>query len=334
MPFSRVLEFRCAIVLCVAAAFTALGVGAAGAQNYPNHAIRLIVPFPAGGLVDVTARLLQPHLENSLGQPVIVENRPAASGIVGTETVAKAPPDGHTLLLVASSYTVLPATTAKLPYDAERDLVPIGIVGKNPLFFVVSAGLPAKTLGEFVALAKASPTKLNYATPGAASQAMLITELFNQRAGITMQHIPYRGSAPAVMATVAGETQFTVVSPVSSLPHIRAGTLRAIAVGSLVRDEQFPNLPTLSESGFPNLEAIQWEGLLTNAGTPRAVVDRLNAEVKRALRDPDLVAKLAVLGVSPGGGSPEDFQVLIAKEIRNWTEIARAADIKAIGEQP
>jgi tripartite-type tricarboxylate transporter receptor subunit TctC len=335
VPTSRVIDLRCAIAGCVAAAFTALGAGAAGAQSYPSHAVRLIVPFPAGGLIDVTARLLQPYLENSLGQPVIVENRPAASGIVGTETVAKAPADGHTLLLVASSYTVIPATTAKLPYDAEHDLAPIGIVGKNPLLFVINAGLPAKTLGEFVALAKASPTKLNYATPGAASQAMLITELFSQRAGIAMQHIPYRGSAPAVMATVAGETQFTVVSPVTSLPQIRAGTLRALAAGSLVRDEQFPDLPTVAESGFPNFEAIQWEGLLTTAGTPRDIVVRLNAELKRALRNPDLVAKLAVLGVSPGGGSPEEFQALISREIRSWTEIARSADIKmGIGDQP
>jgi tripartite-type tricarboxylate transporter receptor subunit TctC len=335
MPFSRLTGLRCAIAGGLAAALAALGAGAAGAQNYPNRAIRLVVPFPAGGLVDTSARLLQPYLENSLGQPVIVENRPAASGIVGTETVAKAPADGYTLLLVASSYTVIPATTAKLPYDAERDLVPIGIVGKNPLFFVINAGLPARTLGEFVALAKARPGKLNYATPGAASQAMLITELFDQRAGITMQHIPYRGSAPAVMATVAGETQFTVVSPVTSLPQIRAGTLRALAAGSLARDEQFPDLPTVAESGFPNFEAIQWEGLLTTAGTPRDIVVRLNAELKRALRNPDLVAKLAVLGVSPGGGSPEEFQALISREIRSWTEIARAADIKmGSGEQP
>ena len=314
------------------AAYIALGCSIAAAQTYPTHAVRLIVPFPAGGLVDVTARLLQPHLEKSLGQSVIVENRPAASGIVGTEIVAKAAPDGHTLLLVASSYTVIPATTAKLPYDAERDLAPVAVVGKNPMLFVINSGLPARTLGEFVALAKARPTKFNYATTGAASQAMLITELFDQRAGITMQHIPYRGSAPAVMATVAGETQFTVVSPVTSLPQIRTGALRAIAAGSLVRDEQFPDMPTVAEQGFPNFEAIQWEGLLTTAGTPREVILRLNAEVRQALRDPDLVAKLAMLGVSPAGGSPEEFQALIGKEIRSWTEIARAADIKAEGE--
>lgn len=325
----RFFRAGCGHIAAALLLLSTVGSGLADAQSYPTHAIRLIVPFAPGGLVDVTARLLQPHLEKSLGQSIIIENRPAASGIVGTDTVAKAAPDGYTLLLVASSHTVIPATTARLPYDAERDLAPIGIIGKNPLLFVVNAGLPAKTLGEFVALAKTSPARLNYATPGAASQAMLVTELFSQRAGITMQHIPYRGSAPAVMATVAGETQFTVVSPVTSLPQIQAGKVRAIAAGTLVRDEQFPNLPTVAEQGFANFEAIQWEGLLTTAGTPPHVIERLNGELNRALHSADLVAKLAELGVSPAGGSPEEFRELIAREIRNWTEIARAANIKA-----
>jgi tripartite-type tricarboxylate transporter receptor subunit TctC len=327
--FDRLISAACSGVVAALLALVTLGVGVADAQNYPSRPIRLIVPFAPGGLVDVTARLLQPHLEKSLGQSIIIENRPAASGIVGTDTVAKAAPDGYSLLLVASSHTVIPATTAKLPYDAERDLAPIGIIGKNPLLFVVGANLPARTLGEFVALAKGSPAKLNYATPGAATQAMLVTELFSQRAGITMQHIPYRGSAPAVMATVAGETQFTVVSPVTSLPQIQAGKLRAIAAGTLVRDEQFPNLPTVAEQGFANFEAIQWEGLLTTAGTPPAIIERLNAELNRALRSPDLVARLAELGVSPAGGTTEEFRELIGREIRNWTEVARAANIKA-----
>jgi tripartite-type tricarboxylate transporter receptor subunit TctC len=307
----------------------ALAGGAARAQTYPTHPIRLIVPFPAGGLNDTVARLLQPYLEKSLGQPVVVENRAGASGIVGTEAVAKAMPDGYTLLMVASSHTVIPATTAKLPYDAEHDFAPIAVVGQNPYLFVINSRLQAKTLGEFVALAKASPGKFNYATPGAASQSQLITELFDRQAGISMQHIPYRGGAPALMATVAGESQFAVLSPLVSLPQVKAGTLRAIAAGSLARDPQFPDLPTVAEQGFPGFEAIQWVGLLTTAGTPRAVVERLNAEVKRALREGDLVSKLAAPGISPAGGSPEEFQARIAREIRNWTEIARAANIKS-----
>jgi tripartite-type tricarboxylate transporter receptor subunit TctC len=301
----------------------------ASAQTYPNKPIRLIVPFAPGGLNDTTARLLQPHLEKALGQPVIVDNRPAASGIVGTDAVAKAPPDGHTLLMVASSHTVVPATNSKLPYDAERDFAPIAMVGKNPLLFVINAKVAARTLPEFVALAKANPGKLNYATPGAASQSHLVTELFDQKAGITIQHVPYRGGAPAIMSVVQGETQFAVISPLASLPHIQSGALRAIAAGSPTRDAQFPDLPTVAEAGYPDVEAIQWVGLLTTAGTPKNIVERLNAEVNRALRDPDMIAKLALQGVSPADGAPAEFQKVIAGEIRRWTEVARSANIKA-----
>jgi tripartite-type tricarboxylate transporter receptor subunit TctC len=243
--------------------------------------------------------------------------------------VAKSPPDGHTLLMVASSHTVVPATNAKLPYDAERDFAPIAMVGKNPLLFVINAKVAAKTLPEFVALAKASPGKLNYATPGAASQSHLVTELFDQKAGITIQHVPYRGGAPAIMSVVQGETQFAVISPLASLPHIQSGVLRPIAAGSLTRDPQFPDLPTVAEAGYPDVEAIQWVGLLTTAGTPKEIVERLNAEVNRALRDPDMIAKLALQGVSPAGGTPVEFQKVIAAEIRRWTEVARSANIRA-----
>ena len=311
-----------------AALWILLTAGAAHAQSYPTHLIRIIVPFAAGGLNDTAARLIQPYLERALGQTVIVENRPAASGIVGTEMVAKAAPDGHTLLMVASSYTVLPATTSDLPYDSERDLAPIVLMGKNPLLFVVNAKVQAKTLGEFVALAKANPGKLNYATPGAATQTRFVTELWSQRAGIKMQHIPYRGGAPAVQSVVAGQAEFTVLSPLVSLPQIEAGYLRALAVGSIARYPQLPSVPTVAESGFPDFEAIQWVGLLTTAGTPKAVVDRLNAEVNKVLKDSDLIAKLGQEGMLPGGGTSTEFRSLIATEIKNWKEVARAADIK------
>lgn len=299
------------------------------AQTFPNKVIRLVVPFAPGGLNDTAARLLQPYLERGLGQTVIVDNRPAATGIVGTDAVAKAAPDGHTLLMVASSHTVIPATNARLPYDPERDFAPVAMLGKNPMLFVINAKVAAKTLPEFVALAKASPGAFNYATPGAASQSHLINELFNRRAGITMQHVPYRGGAPAIQATVAGDTQFAVISPLASLAHIQAGTLRAIAAGSLARDPQLPDVPTIAEQGYPDFEAIQWVGLLTTAGTPADVVARLNAEVNRAVRQPELIAKLATLGVAPAGGTPAEFGEVIATEIRNWTQVARDANIRA-----
>ncbi len=318
---------RCWLCCLVVIALCDFNIVTANAQAYPSRPVHLIVPFAAGGLNDAVARLVQPYLEKSLGQPVIVENRPGAAGIVGTDMVAKAQPDGHTLLMVASSHTVIPATRSKLPYNAERDLAPVAMIGKSPLLFVVNAKAQAQSLTAFVALAKANPSKFNYATPGAASVGHLVAELFSRRAGISMQHLPYRGGAPAVMAVVTGDAQLTVVSPQSSLPQIQAGALRAIAAGSLVRDPQFADLPTVAESGFPGFEAIQWIGMLTTAGTPKNVIDRLNAELNRALRDPELIAKLAVQGIAPAGGTPAEYGKTISAEIRNWTETARAASI-------
>jgi tripartite-type tricarboxylate transporter receptor subunit TctC len=304
-------------------------IAGARADTYPSRPVRLIVPFAAGGLNDVVARLVAPYLERALGQPFIIDTRPAASGIVGTDATAKATPDGYTLLMVASSFTVIPATHQKVPYDAQRDLAPIVMVAKNALLFLVNPKVPAKSLAEFVALAKADPGKFNYASPGAATQTHLVVELFSQRAGIKLQHIPYRGGAPAMTAMVAGDTQFTAISTLLSLPQIQSAALRAIASGSLTRDPQLPDLPTVAEQGFPGFEAIQWIGLLTTAGTPTEIIERLNAEVNRALRDPDLIAKFAQQGISPAGGTPADFQRTIAADLKNWTETARAANIRA-----
>jgi tripartite-type tricarboxylate transporter receptor subunit TctC len=306
-----------------------LAAGTAEADTYPSRPVRLIVPFAAGGLNDVVARLVAPYLERSLGQPFIIDNRPAAGGMVGTDATAKAPPDGYTLLMVASSFAIIPATRTHVPYDAERDLAPIIMVAKSSLLFLVNPKVPAKSLAEFVALAKAEPGKLNYASPGAATQTSLVIELLSQKAGIKLQHIPYRGGAPAMTAMVAGDTQFTAISTLLSLPQIQAGALRAIANGSLTREAQLPELPTVAEQGFPGFEAIQWIGLLTTAGTPKEIVERINAEVNRALREPDLIAKFAQQGIVPAGGTPAEFQRTIATDIKNWTETARAANIKA-----
>jgi tripartite-type tricarboxylate transporter receptor subunit TctC len=319
------LRSRCAVA---AALFTALAP-VAHAQTWPTQPVRIIVPFAPGGLNDVVARLVAPHLEKSLGQPVVVDNRPGASGIVGTSAAAKAAPDGHTLLMVASSYTILPATQGKLPYDPERDLAPVGMVAKNSLLFLINHKAGARTLPEFVALAKANPGQLNYASPGAATQTHLVIELFSRLAGIQLQHIPYRGGAPVIQAMLADDTQFTVISTLLALPQIQAGSLRAIATGGLAREAQLPDVPTVAEQGFPGFEAVQWVGLLATAGTPDAVLTRLNAELNRALKDPDLIAKLAAQGQSPGSGSAADFARLIGSEIRNWTNVARAANIKA-----
>jgi tripartite-type tricarboxylate transporter receptor subunit TctC len=318
-----------ALWLSACAMLMAADVAGAQTDTYPSRPVRLIVPFAAGGLNDVVARLVAPYLERAFGQPFIIDNRPAASGIVGTDATAKATPDGYTLLMVASSFTVIPATHQKVPYDAQRDLAPIVMVAKNSLLFLVNPKVPAKSLAEFVALAKADPGKFNYASPGAATQTHLVVELFSQKAGIKMQHIPYRGGAPAMTAMVGGETQFTAISTLLSLPQIQNGVLRAIASGSLTRDPQLPDLPTVAEQGFPGFEAIQWIGLLTTAGTPAEVIERLNAEINRALREPDLIAKFAQQGISPAGGTPADFQRTIAADLNNWNDTARAANIRA-----
>src|SRR5712691_5045274 len=200
---------------------------------------------------------------------------------------------------------------------------------KNSLLFVVNPKVPAKSLAAFVALAKANPGKFNYASPGAATQTHLVVELFSQKAGIKLQHIPYRGGNPAMQAMVAGDTQFTAISTLLSLPQIQAGALRPIATGGLTREAQLPDLPTVAEQGYPGFEAIQWIGLLTTAGTPQAIIERINAEVSRALRDPDLIAKFAQQGLAPAGGSSAEFARTIATEIKTWNETARAANIKA-----
>jgi tripartite-type tricarboxylate transporter receptor subunit TctC len=301
----------------------------AHAQTYPSQTVRMIVPFAPGGLNDTTARLLQPALEKALGQTVIVDNRPAASGIVGTDAVAKAAPDGHSLLVVASSHAVVPATNPKVPYNIERDFAAIALVSKNPFFFVVNSKVPAKTLQEFVALAKKEPDKYNYSSPGAAGHNHLVTALFSRRAGITLQHVPYRGGAPAIQSLIAGDTHFAVISPLAALPHIKAGTVRVLAAGGLERDKQFPDIPTVSESGYPGFEAIQWVGILTTGGTPKPIVDRLNAEINKAIRDPAMAERFAQLGVTVAGGSADAFDKQITTEYRNWVEIAREANIQA-----
>jgi|RhiMethySRZTD1v2_1073278.scaffolds.fasta_scaffold30515_4 tripartite-type tricarboxylate transporter receptor subunit TctC len=304
--------------------------GPAAAEWQPTQTVRIIVPQPPGGLIDTTARLIQPHLERALKHPVIIDNRSGAAGIVGTDAVAKAAPDGHTLLAVAGSLTVLPAVNQRLPYDTVRDLAPVGLISKYAFLFVVnSQQVPAKTLPEFIALAKKEPGRFNYATTGQASLNHLVIEHLVHRSGIQLQHVPYRGGANATLAVVKGEAHLTAISPAVSGPHVEAGALRAIATGGLVRDKQFPNAATVEESGFPGFEAISWVALLAPGGTPKQVIDRLNAELNRALQDPDTAAKIANQGSEVGGGTAAELQRIIASEIRNWTDVARAAKITA-----
>ena len=310
--------------LCLAGLLVAAATLQAAAQSYPSRPIRLIVPFAAGGANDIVARLIQPSLERTLGQPIIVENKPGASGVLGTDMVAKSPPDGHTLGVALASHSVNPAVNPKMPYDTEKDLSPVILIGKNPLMFVVNEKVAARTVAEFIALVKADPDKFNYSTPGAASQAHLVISQWTNLAGVKMQHVPYRGGAPAILSTVQGDTQFSVMSSLVSAPHIESGKLRAIGIGTTQRDKtHFPNVPTMVESGFPDVEAVTWVGMFAPAGTPRAIVERLNTEINKIIKDPDIASKLDAQGIIPAGGPPEALGNLVTSEIKRWTAVAR-----------
>jgi tripartite-type tricarboxylate transporter receptor subunit TctC len=296
-------------------------------ESWPSRNIRLVVPFPAGGLVDAVGRLIQPSVEKALGQSLIIDNRPAASGTIATQGVARTDPDGYTLLLTSSTYTVAPATNSKIPYDIERDLAPVLVVAQTPSLFVINPGVPAKTVAEFISLAKSQPNKLSYSSPGADSQGHLVSLLFSRLAGIEMLHVPYRGGAPALMGIIGGEVQFGEFSIQICIPQLESGRLRALATGGRTRDKQLPDVPTLIESGFPDFKSAHWVGLLAPARTPQGVIDRLNAAFNRTLRDPEVVAKLAAQGMTAVGGTSEEFGKMISTELKQWTEVARRANV-------
>lgn len=303
--------------------FTLLLVASARAADYPAHPIKLIVPTAPGGVNDIVARLIQPGLTAALKQPIVIENKSGANNIIGTDFVAKSKPDGYTLVVVPASHSVNPAVRATMPFDTEKDLAPIILVGKNAMMFLINPQVPAKSLRDFAALAKASPNKFSFATPGMASQAHLVITQWENMAGIVATHIPYRGGSPATLATIGGETQFTVMSSTLAAPQVEGGKLRALAIGSLQRDPHFPDLPTLSEAGYPGLEAVTWVGLFAPARTPRQIVMRLNAEIDRIIHEPDTVAKLDAQGIAVAGGPPEVLGRLVSDEIKRWTAVAR-----------
>ncbi len=295
----------------------------ARAADYPTHPIKLIVPTAPGGINDIVARLIQPGLTEALKQPIVIENKTGANNIIGTEFVAKSAPDGYTLVVVPASHSVNPAVRTNMPFNTEKDLAPIILVGKNAMLFLVNPKVLAKTLREFAALAKASPNKFSFATPGMASQSHLVISQWDNMAGVEVTHIPYRGGAPATLATISGETQFTVMSSLLAAPQVEAGKLRALAIGSLKRDPHFPDVPTMSEAGYPGVEAVTWVGLFAPAGTPREIVVRLNTEIDRIIHEPDTAAKLDKQGIVVAGGPPEVLGRLVGEEIKRWTAVAR-----------
>jgi tripartite-type tricarboxylate transporter receptor subunit TctC len=316
-------------LLAIAAVVVGLAsiAGPVAAETYPNRPIRIVVPFAAGGAVDLVARLVQSALEKSLGSPVIVENRAGASGITGSDMVAKSPPDGHSLLVVPGTHTVTPAVMAKMPYDTENDLTPVVLIVKNPVLFVINPGVPARAMEEFVSYVRANPHKVNYGSPGAASHAHLLISLWSRVAKIEMQHIPYRGGGPATLSTVAGETQFAAMSVLGAGQYVKSGQLRAIAIGRPQRDPELPDVPTLEEAGYPEIDASSWMAMFAPRGTPREIIERLNDAINRALRTPEMIATLQKQGSIPGGGSPEALGERVSQEVRQWTKVARDSHI-------
>jgi tripartite-type tricarboxylate transporter receptor subunit TctC len=302
--------------------------GASWAQDYPTKNITVIVPFPPGGINDAAIRILQPELEKRLGKSLIIDNRAGAGGAVGTQAVVRSAPDGHTLLAVASSHAVAPAVNPNLSYDTVHDLSPIVMIARDPMLFLVNSKVPAKDLVEFVALAKAKPGELNYSSPGFGTQTQFITELFKLKSGVQIQHVPFRGGSPALQAVIAGDVQFSVLSGQVSLPHIEAGSIRAIALGGSARDARVPNVQTVAEAGYPDVEAIQWIGLLAPAKTPDAIIARLNTAVNEALADRTVREKLAIQGMTGLGGKPEILGDAIEREVKLWKDIARSASMK------
>ena len=300
----------------------------AHAQTYPSRPIRLIVPQSAGGSTDLVARPLARLLGEALGQSMIVDNRPGAGSVIGTDLVAKAAPDGYTLLAVAASFTISPSLYPRLPFDPARDFEPITLLASLPNILVVQRSLPVKSVQEFIALARSRPGQLNYGSSGVGTGTHLSMEWLKHMAGIQLVHVPYKGGAPAVNALLAGEVQVNCATISTALPHVKAGTLRALAVTTARRSAAAPEVPTLAESGLPDYDYSSWIGLLAPAKTPRAIVARLATAAARTARTPEIASILALEGAEPVGNSPEEFAVVIRTEIGRWQKLVGSAGIK------
>jgi tripartite-type tricarboxylate transporter receptor subunit TctC len=319
------LKSTIVLVIFVAAALVASVT--AVAQAYPARPVRVIVPLAPGGGSDYTARFIGARLSERLGQPVVVDNRPAASGIVGTDLVAKAAPDGYTLLLVFSTHAQSAQLFKKLPYDPIKDFAPVTEVFATPLVLLVHPSQPIKTIKELVAYAKEHPGKLNYGTSGPGSSPHLMTELLNSMAGIQMTHVPYKGVASVMTALLGGELQIAYSNPVTGAPLWKAGKLRPLGMSGLKRSEAFPEIPTIDETGVPGYEALIWYGFMAPAKTPGAVVDRLHRDVVSVLKMPEVRQTLVAQGNDVVGNTPAEFAAFINKEADKWGALGKRLGI-------
>jgi tripartite-type tricarboxylate transporter receptor subunit TctC len=316
----RTARFLILMALCAAA-------GGAWAQAYPSKPIRIVVGFPPGGGNDIIARLLGAKMQETWGQSVVIDNRPGAASIIAAEHVAKSAPDGYTLLVNATGgMSVNPVLYAKLPYDSLKDFVPISMVGSFPLVLIVNPSVPANSVPELVAYAKANPGKLNYSSGSTAFQ--VATEMFKQMTGADLRHIPYKGSAASITAVIAGDVHMTIVDTPPLVAQIKAGKVRALGVTSAKRSGSMPEVPTVAES-VPGYEMVLWIGMFAPAGTPREIAAKLNAEVVRIVKLPDIREKLHAMDVDPLGNTPEQVSEWIRREIARYGPVVKAANIKA-----
>jgi tripartite-type tricarboxylate transporter receptor subunit TctC len=311
------------IVALSALAFSAI----AAAQNYPAKSIRMIVPYPPGGGNDTMARTVGQKMTESLGQQVVIDNRGGAGGNIGAEMAARAAPDGYTLFLGGTGSHGTNPNLQKVPYDPVRDFAPISLIASAPLLVVVNNSVPAKSVKELIALAKSRPGQLNFASSGTGTIAHLAAELLNSMGGIKMQHIPYKGTGPALTELLAGQVQVMLNSAVSMLPQVRGGKLRALAMTGAKRFAAMPDLPAVAET-LPGYEAASWYGILAPAKTPRPIIDRLNREVVNVAQRPELRERLVADGAEPVGNSPEEFAAHINRELARWGKVIKDANIR------
>jgi tripartite-type tricarboxylate transporter receptor subunit TctC len=320
---------RLAVALCLACSFIASTATAAEQGAYPAKPIRLIVPFAPAGSADALARTLQPALSEALGQTLVIDNRPGASSTIGTDMAAKAAPDGYTLVLVTTTHTINPSLSTKLPFDTVKDFAAVSLVASQPNILVVHPSVAAKSVKELVALAKAKPDTLNFASGGNGSSPHLSGELFKIVAGIQITHVPYKGSGPGVTDLVGGHVQMMFAGPLALEQLIKSGRLRALAVADKRRSAVLPDVPTMSEAGFPGVETGTWYGILAPARTPPAVAAHVQRMIARILQLPDLKARIVNQGVDIVASSPGEFEKFIISEIAKWSRVVKAAGVRA-----
>jgi tripartite-type tricarboxylate transporter receptor subunit TctC len=302
---------------------------ATGAQPYPSKPIRVIVAFPPGGIADFAARSVSQKLSESLGVPVVIENRPGAGGVTGAEVVARAAPDGYTLLVTSISHTINPSVRKNLPFDAMRDFAPVTLLTDAPNFLVVHPSLPARSVTELVALARAQPGQITYASSGSGTSTHLSGELFKSLARIDIVHVPYKGGGPAVIDLIGGHVLMMFSTLPSVLQQVRAGKLRGLAVTGARRFPAAPEFPTMIEAGIPGFEVSGWSGMFAPAGTPREAVGRLAAEIAKILRAPELKERFFVQGAEPVGNTPEEFAAFVKSEIAKWKKVVEFSGVRA-----